>query len=271
MHQSDFSRDIFIKKIDTALQWEDLVLTDSLLQSLEEIKGYLQFGKNLKNDFHFGRKINPGFKVLFTGPAGTGKTLTASLLGKHYQMDVYKVDLSLVVSKYIGETEKNLSRIFDMAESKDWILFFDEADALFAKRSNISDSPDRYAANQEVSFFLQRFEEFDGVVIVCSNFKRNIEEAFFRRFQLVLHFEMPHAKQRYILWQKSKTDEFVYDEAINLDYLAENFVLSPKSIVNVLKYCILKCLERNEQIISLNDIMAGIKIENSISKSRAER
>jgi len=127
----------------------------------------------------------------------------------------------LVVSKYIGETEKNISRVFDMAESKNWILFFDEADALFGKRSNISDAHDRYA-NQEVSFLLQRMEEFDGLVILCSNFKKNIDEAFFRRFQLVLDFQFPDTQHRYILWQNSKTDEFAYDEAIDLDYLIQH-------------------------------------------------
>lgn len=268
MHKSDFNPDIFIKKIDTSLQWEDLVLPDYVLQGLEEITNYIQHRKKLKNNFQFERKIKPGFKVLFTGPPGTGKKLSTCLLGKSYDLDVYKVDLSQVVSKNLGETEKNLSRVFDMAESKNWILFFDEADALFGKRSSISDAHDRYA-NKDVSFFLQRIEEFDGLVILCSNFKKIIDEAFFRRFQLVIDFQIPYANQRYILWQKSKTDEFVYDEAIDLEYLAENFELSPKSIVNVLNYCIFKCQGRNDRIISLDDIMTGIKVEN-LAQSNAE-
>ncbi|MEE4287500.1 MAG: ATP-binding protein, partial [Mariniphaga sp.] len=244
----------------TSQEWDDLVVQEHVLQGLEEIKDYVWHGRNLKDKFQFGKKIKPGFKVLFTGPPGTGKTLTASLLGKYCGMDVYRIDLSMVVSKYIGETEKNLSRVFDQAESKNWILFFDEADALFGKRSNTSDSHDRYA-NQEVSFLLQRMEDFDGLVILSSNFKKNIDEAFFRRFQLVLDFELPNAHQRYILWEKSKTSQFEYDNDVDLEYLAEQHELSAASIVNVLHYSILKCLRRKDNVIRLKDIQAGLRME----------
>ena len=260
MHKPDFSPHFPAKRIFTSQEWGDLVLTDILLNGLEEIKEYIQHGKILKKDYQFGKKIKPGFKVLFTGPPGTGKTLTASLLGKHCDMDVYKVDLSQVVSKYIGETEKNLSRVFDIAESKNWILFFDEADALFGKRSNTSDAHDRYA-NQEVSFLLQRMEDFDGLVILCSNFKKNIDEAFFRRFQLVLDFEIPDTQHRFVLWSNSKTTEFEYDKDVDVEYLSEQYELTAASIVNILHYTILKCLGRNDRTIRLKDIQAGIRIE----------
>ncbi len=260
MKKSELDPTVLVKKISTSLTWDDLVLSNHLLSGIKEIKDWLSYGKELKNDFQFGKKIKPGFKVLFTGPSGTGKTLTTTLLGKHCNMDVYKVDLSLVVSKYIGETEKNLSRVFDMAQTKGWILFFDEADALFGKRSSIADAHDRYA-NQEVSFLLQRMEEFDGLVILCSNFKKNIDEAFFRRFQLALNFELPNTQQRFILWDKSKTAEFDYDKNVDLEYLSENYELSAASIVNVLHYSILKCLGRNDRIILLEDLQSGIRIE----------
>src|SRR5204862_7509529 len=117
---------------------------------------------------------------LFPGPPGTGKTMSAALLGKASQREVYRVDLSLVVSKYIGETEKNLARVFDSAQQRDWILFFDEADALFGKRGESKDAHDRYA-NQEVSFLLQRVETFDGIAILASNLRDNIDQAFARR------------------------------------------------------------------------------------------
>lgn len=261
-YKPDFSPGFPAKRIYTNQEWDDLVVPEHILQGLEEIKDYILHGKRLKNDYQFGRKIKPGFKVLFTGPPGTGKTLTANLLGKYCQMDVYRVDLSMVVSKYIGETEKNLSRVFDMAENKNWILFFDEADALFGKRSNTSDSHDRYA-NQEVSFLLQRMEDFDGLVILCSNFKKNIDEAFFRRFQLLLDFEIPDTQHRLILWEKSITNEFAYDKDINLEYLAEQYELSAASIINVLQYCMIKCLGRNDHLIRLRDIQAGLKMEKS--------
>lgn len=259
-YKPDFNQNFPAKRIETSQEWDDLVVSGHLLQGLEEIKDYVQHGRKLKNKFQFGKKIKPGFKVLFTGPPGTGKTLTASLLGKYCGMDVYRVDLSLVVSKYIGETEKNLSRVFDKAESKNWILFFDEADALFGKRSNTSDSHDRYA-NQEVSFLLQRMEDFDGLVILSSNFKKNIDEAFFRRFQLVLDFEMPDAHQRFILWEKSKTSQFEYDRDVDLENLADQHELSAASIVNILHYSILKCLGRKDNVIRLKDIQAGLRME----------
>lgn len=256
----DFNQNFPAKRIYTTQEWDDLVVAEHVLQGLEEIKDYIQHGKILKNNFTFGAKIKPGFKVLFTGPPGTGKTLAASLMGKYCEMDVYRVDLSMVVSKYIGETEKNLSRVFDMAESKNWILFFDEADALFGKRSNTSDSHDRYA-NQEVSFLLQRMEEFDGLVILCSNFKKNIDEAFFRRFQLVLDFEIPDAQLRYVLWEKSKTNQFEYDKDVEIELLAEQHEISAASIINVLHYSILKCMRRKDTVIKLKDIEAGLKME----------
>jgi hypothetical protein len=256
----DLSPHFPAKRITTSQEWDDLIVADHLLNGLEEIKAYTQYGKQLKNYLQFGKKIKPGFKVLFTGPTGTGKTLTATLLGKSCAMDVYRIDLSMVVTKYIGETEKNLSRVFDLAKNKNWILFFDEADALFGKRSTISDSHDRYA-NQEVSFLLQIMEDFDGLVILCSNFKKNIEEAFLRRFQLVLDFNIPTAHQRNILWQRSKTQEFEYDKEIDLEYLAEQHELTAASIINILHYSILKCLGRGDKTIKLNDLQAGLKIE----------
>ena len=256
----DFGPNFPAKRIYTAQSLEDLVVNDDVIMRINEIKAYLDHGKLLKNDYDFGNKIQPGFKVLFAGPPGTGKTLTASLLGKTCKRDVYKVDLSMVVSKYIGETEKNLSRVFDQAESKDWILFFDEADALFGKRSNTSDARYRYA-NQEVSFLLQRMESFDGLVILCTNFKKNIDDAFSRRFQLVVDFQLPTAQQRYALWDKAITEDFQYEESIDIDHLAETHELSAASIVNVLHYSILKSLGRGDTLVMLDDIMTGLKIE----------
>lgn len=247
------------KRIETTQEWDDLVVSDVLLNGLEEIKNYTRYGKLLKSDYQFGKKIKPGFRVLFTGPPGTGKTLTATLLGKSCRMDVYHFDLSMV-STYIGETEKNISRIFDRAEKEDWILFFDGADDLFGKRTAIKDARDG-STDQAMSFILRCMDDFDGLIIVRSNSKKNVKEAFFRRFQLVLDFEIPHADQRYDIWQKSKTPEFEYEEAINLKFLAKHYELTPASINNVLHYSMLKCMGRGDNVIKLSDIEAGLKIE----------
>lgn len=256
----DFGDDFPAKRITTEQEWDDLVISDDVLQGIKEIQTWLVHGKRLKNDFQFGRKIKPGFKALFTGPPGTGKTLTATLLGKACKLDVYRIDLSLVVSKFIGETEKNLSRVFDLAENRNWILFFDEADALFGKRSQASDSHDRYA-NQEVSYLLQRIEDFNGLVILCSNYKNNIDDAFFRRFQLVIDFELPDYFQRLKIWENALMGEFDYENKVNLQELAESHELSAASIINILQFCCLKSMERKELVVRKVDIIQGLRLE----------
>ncbi|WP_035454812.1 ATP-binding protein [Algoriphagus terrigena] len=256
----DFDVDFPAKRISTDQEWSDLVIGEEVLQGVKEIQNWLVHGHRLKNDFKFGRRIKPGFRALFTGPPGTGKTLTATLLGKACQLDVYRIDLSMVVSKYIGETEKNLSRVFDLAENKNWILFFDEADALFGKRSQTSDSHDRYA-NQEVSYLLQRIEDFDGLVILCSNYKNNIDEAFFRRFQLVVDFDLPDYYQRLKIWESALLGEFEYEAEVSLHLLAEKYELTAAAIVNILHFCLLKTLKRGEVKIRQRDILQAIRLE----------
>jgi SpoVK/Ycf46/Vps4 family AAA+-type ATPase len=175
-------------------------------------------------------------------------------------MDVYRIDLSMMISKYIGETEKNLSKIFDMAEDKNWILFFDEAEALFGKRTGVSDAHDRFA-NQEVSYLLQRIEDFKGVVILASNLKSNIDDAFTRRFQSVIYFPVPEPEQRYQLWDKAFPESAGRDEKINLKEIAVKYELTGGTIMNIIRYSSLMTLKRNENLITNNDIQQGIKKE----------
>ena len=157
-----FSMDFPAKRITTNLEWSDLVLDPYTSQQLNEIKIWLEYSSQLMNDWEMKKWLKPGYKALFYGPPGTGKTLTAGLLGKLANVDVYRVDLSMVISKYIGETEKNLEKVFTKAEHKNWVLFFDEADALFGKRTSISDAHDKYA-NQEIAYLLQRLEDYNGL------------------------------------------------------------------------------------------------------------
>ena len=209
----------------------------------------------------WAHKLRPGFTSLFYGPPGTGKTLSACLLGKHCGCDVYKVDLSMVVSKYIGETEKNLARVFDLAEHKGWILFFDEADALFGKRTRVDDSHDRYA-NQEISFLLQRIEDFDGVVILASNFKANIDDAFVRRFQSVVHFPMPKPPRAAAhLARGVPAARARSTTRIDLGRIAEQYELSGGTIMNVVRYASLMALSRGGEAIALDDVEEGVRRE----------
>ena len=214
----------------------------------------------MMEDWGLKKRIKPGFRVLFYGAPGTGKTFTAALLGKYTGREVYRIDLSMVVSKYIGETEKNLSNVFDKAENKNWILFFDEADALFGKRTGVNDAHDRYA-NQEVSFLLQRIESYDGLVVLSTNLKRNMDEAFTRRFQSIIYFPIPQAEERVRLWENTFSSKTKLDSRIHLGEIASKYDLSGGAIVNVVQYCSLMAMKRGSNTIDYDDLLEGIRME----------
>jgi len=259
-HKPDFNINFPAKRLTTGLDWDDLVLEDVVLEEVTEIRDWITYGDTLLNDWGLKKKIKPGYRALFYGPPGTGKTLTASLIGKAVNLDVYRIDLSMVVSKFIGETEKNLANIFSQAENKNWILFFDEADALFGKRTQTSSSNDRYA-NQEISYLLQRIEDFPGVVILATNLKANLDEAFSRRFQSMVYFPMPSAEQRKKLWIQSFSPKTVFEPKIDFTEIAHKYELAGGAIINVTRYCSLKALKRGDNTILYRDLVNGIKKE----------
>ena len=256
----EFSHAFPAKKLSTEQNWEDLVLEKKTLTQIEEIKTWIEVGNDMLDEFGLRGKIKPGYRSLFFGPPGTGKTFTAALLGKYTGYDVYRIDLSLIISKYIGETEKNLTKIFDRAEHKKGILFFDEADALFGKRTQVKDSHDRYA-NQEVSFLLQRVEDYSGLVILATNLKSNIDEAFARRFQSIIDFHMPSMKERLKIWQKTFSPKTNFAADVDLTAISADFEISGGSITNVVRYCSLLAMKRANRIIYKADIMEGIRKE----------
>jgi SpoVK/Ycf46/Vps4 family AAA+-type ATPase len=186
--------------------------------------------------------------------------LTATLLGKHTGKDVFRIDLSRVVSKYIGETEKNLSRLFDKAENKNWILFFDEADALFGKRTDIRDAHDKYA-NQEVAYLLQRIESYNGLVILASNQRANIDNAFVRRLQTIIQFPMPRPEERYEIWQKTFPPQIAIADDIDWRYIAARHELTGAGILNVTHYCAVDILSKQTRRLDLKDLEAAIQRE----------
>jgi len=256
-----FSPDFPAKRIVTEMDWEDLVLRPQTSSQIEDIKMWLEYHSYLEKDPVIKRKMKPGYRVLFYGASGTGKTLTASLLGKHFDKEVYRIDLSQVVSKYIGETEKNLEKVFLKAENKDWILFFDEADALFGKRSNVSSAHDKYA-NQEVSYLLQRVEDYNGLIILASNFKNNIDQAFIRRFNAIVHFPLPDAGERFIIWGKNIPQDLKSDDQVNFRMYADKYDLTGSAITNVMQYAALRAFSRNgHKVLTNDDILLGIKRE----------
>ncbi|WP_312078194.1 ATP-binding protein [Chryseobacterium sp.] len=247
------------REVKTMMNWEDLVVNELIEKQINQIKLWVKHQQTLMNDWGMKKQALPGFRTLFYGPSGTGKTLTATLLAKEFGKSVYRIDLSQVVSKYIGETEKNLEKIFTQAENKNWILLFDEADALFGKRTSTKSSNDRYA-NQEVSYLLQRVEQFDGLVILTSNFKNNIDEAFLRRFNTIIKFQKPTAEERLKLWQNAIPKNISVDQKL-LTQIAKKYELTGAQIISAVVYASLLAIEKNEKILSKENLIAGIKAE----------
>lgn len=255
-----FSSDFPASRMETNRKWEELVLDDTTMEQVDEIRLWVQYGGRVRKEWGMEKILRPGYRALFYGPPGSGKTMTASLLGQVTGRDVYRINLASVVSKYIGETEKNLEKVFDLAEDKDWILFFDEADSLFGKRTGIKDSHDRYA-NQEVSYLLQRIEEYSGLVVLSTNQKINIDDAFARRFQSVIRFPMPDAAQRKSIWTRSFSSQTAFEDSISWDAISRDYELTGGAIMNVVQYASIMAMSRGERMIRQADILQGIRRE----------
>lgn len=246
--------------LKTTLTWDDLVLPYDTLSGLNELDAWLGYHQELAKIPKLSKKFKRGYRALFHGPSGTGKTLTASLLAKKYAKEVYHIDLSMMVSKFIGETEKNLKNVFDTAENKGWILFFDEADALFGKRTATQSSNDRYA-NQEISYLLQRIEDYPGLIVLASNLKTNMDKAFLRRFQSVVYFPVPGVEERFLLWKKAFDDELILESSIDLKQLAKEYEITGATIGNVLRFCALMALRRKSIKVLKEELMEGVARE----------
>lgn len=265
-YKPDYNIGFPAKRITTPLEWEDMILDYATLEALEEINTWIKHQHTIMEDWGLKRFLKPGYRALFYGPPGTGKTLAATLLGKKNDMDVYRVDLSMIVSKYIGETEKNLAKVFDMAENRNWILFFDEADALFGKRTSTNTSNDRHA-NQEVAYLLQRIEDFPGTVILATNLKSNIDEAFSRRFQSVVYFPMPDEELRRSLWLGMLPAKWLKngkeDLTEELIALAAKEELSGGSITNVVRRCALRLIMSGKETLDARMLKEALEKEKS--------
>ncbi|QJY47954.1 ATP-binding protein [Pseudonocardia broussonetiae] len=187
--------------LDTGVGWADLVVPAAQRDLLAHLLAHVRQRARVFEEWGFGSRSSAGVSALFEGASGTGKTLGAQVLASALDLDLYRVDLSQVVSKYIGETEKNLGQVFDAADQGGAVLLFDEADALFGRRSEVRDSHDRYA-NIEVSYLLQRMESYRGLAVLTTNHKNNLDPAFLRRLSVVVHFPFPDAEQRRLIWER---------------------------------------------------------------------
>jgi hypothetical protein len=222
-------------KIRPRYTWDDIILPRDTYNQLQEMVNIVQQQHIVYERWGFGRKLalGKGLSVLFSGHPGTGKTMAADIMAGALGLDLYKVDLSTVVSKYIGETEKNLNRIFTEAATSNAILFFDEADAIFGKRSEVKDSHDRYA-NIEISFLLQRMEVYDGVVILATNLQANLDEAFTRRFHFITEFPFPETADRERIWHVNVPPETPVDPRVDFGLLARRFRIAGGNIRNII-------------------------------------
>ncbi|MES2937667.1 MAG: ATP-binding protein [Pseudomonadota bacterium] len=260
VQKPDYDVSFPAKLITTPLAWDDLVLGRAVQDEIAGIRTWATHGDKLLGEWRLEKTVKPGYRSLFYGPPGTGKTLTATLIGQSAGADVYRIDLSMIVSKYIGETEKNLANVFDQAQHRRWILFFDEADALFGKRTSASSSNDRHA-NQEVAYLLQRVEDFPGIVILATNLKANIDDAFARRFQSLVYFPMPDAEQRLRLWKGTLNPTGRLAPDVNLELLARQHEISGGAITNVARDAAINAMQVGREQINMADLRRGIARE----------
>lgn len=248
-------------RLDPAFGWDQLVLPERPLEVLHSISAYLRHRDLVLSEWGYGRTVAraQGLKTLFAGESGTGKTMAAQVLARDLGLELFRIDLATVISKYIGETEKNLDRIFGAAEGSNAILFFDEADALFGKRSEVSDSHDRYA-NIEVAYLLQKMEGYSGAVILATNFRHNIDEAFLRRLDFVIDFPFPEPADRIHIWRLVLPDEAPLDDDVDVEFLSTQFKLSGGGIRNASLAAAFLAAE-DGGVIGMRHLVVGVALE----------
>jgi SpoVK/Ycf46/Vps4 family AAA+-type ATPase len=222
------------RRIQPAVGFNDLVLPPDTMAQLKELLTRARYREQVLDVWKMGGPSarRRGLTALFAGPSGTGKTMAAEVLASELGLDLYTVDLATVVDKYVGETEKNLDRIFAEAERVNGVILFDEADALFGKRSEVSDAHDRYA-NVEVAYLLQRMEQFEGIAILATNLRANLDEAFTRRLDSLVDFPEPEREYRRLLWERTLGTAMPRAADLDLDFLAESFKLAGGGIRNI--------------------------------------
>ena len=247
--------------VESAFGFDDLVLGPAALRQLADFVSWRMHAPRILDDWGLGPIFSRrrGAVALFRGPPGTGKTMAASVIANAIGLPLYRIDLAGLISKYIGETEKNLERVFAAAAASDVVLFFDEADALFGKRAEVSDAHDRYA-NIETSYLLQRIEAQDGAVILATNLQDNIDTAFLRRIDIVVDFPAPGPTDRLRLWQRLSTTRAPLAPDLDLAFLAENFELTGGEIRNVL-IAAAHAAAREDCAIGMGEIMRALAQE----------
>lgn len=239
----------FAELQDPCFSWNDMIVEDEVYKNLRYIVDRILYRNVVGQKWGYDDilKYGKGVCALFYGPPGTGKTMAARVLANELGIDLYRIDLSRMVSKYVGETQKNITQLFERAKNMDAILFFDEADAFFSKRTEVSDANDRNS-NSEVAHLLQKLEEYEGISILATNLKDNIDDAFKRRFKYMVHFQLPAAEERRALWKKMLPDAAPREQDINLDYFADKFELSGSEIKEVMVHAAYQAARQNKAV-----------------------
>lgn len=239
----------FAELQDPCFGWDDMIVEDEVHKNLRYIVDRILYRNVVGQKWGYDDilKYGKGVCALFYGPPGTGKTMAARVLANELGIDLYRIDLSRMVSKYVGETQKNITQLFERAKNMDAILFFDEADAFFSKRTEVSDANDRNS-NSEVAHLLQKLEEYEGISILATNLKDNIDDAFKRRFKYMVHFQLPAAEERRALWKKMLPDAAPREQDINLDYFADKFELSGSEIKEVMVHAAYQAARQNKAV-----------------------
>ena len=269
---SSHSLDQYATKIQSLYRMHDLILPDTPKQQLSHIINRVRNRKLVYETWGFLEKsaYGNGTAMIFAGPPGTGKTMAAQVMAAELGMELYRIELPAVVDKYIGETEKKLNRIFDEAEKSMAILFFDEADVLFSKRTEVKESNDKYS-NMEIAFLLQKMEEYDGVSILATNYLQNFDNAFRRRVSDIISFSMPDASMRLQMWQSMIPSRLPISDEIDFDFLAEQFELSGSMIKNTLIYASFLAAEAEMPILTMEQILKGLSHELEKSGKKLSR
>lgn len=255
-----------VKRVVSGYTLDDLKISARNLSILKDICGQVIYSRKVYDTWDMDSKYQYGkcVSAIFAGPPGTGKTMAVNALSSELGLELYKVDLSQLVDKYIGETEKRLEDVFKRAEKSNMILFFDEADAIMGKRTETQDSHDKYA-NTEIAYILQRIEEYDGIVILATNYLQNIDTAFMRRIRYVINFELPDEATRMEIWKSSFAKEVPLSESIDFEYLAKDFKLSGGSIKNIVLNATFYAAEQDKPV-DMAHILKAINRENQKDK-----
>ncbi len=261
LSESNYNFGNFASRVDYHFDWDDLVLDDDCKSKLLNICDRVKLKDKVYNELNFKSKFpyGDGVSALFYGPPGTGKTMAAKVVANQIGCELYKIDLSQVIDKYVGETEKNLKDIFDRASKTNVVLFFDEADAIFSKRTNVVNANDKYS-NIETSYLLQRIEEYRGICILATNFLSSFDEAFKRRIKFVVNFNLPNLNNRLLLWKKAFPAEVNISSDVDFYRLSEKYELTGSSIKSIALSAVFYAV-KHQDIVSAKYIKMAMKEE----------